>query len=229
MTRVVLLLAAVLLPAVPASAHVQVQPARAPAGSDARLTFEVPNERSDAATRRIVIQMPRGVTSVEELALHGWRLSTRGQGGSVSRATLIAARNRELTGEERGSFRLKVGLPLREGAILVFKVLQVYDDGEIVRWLGPAGTSEPAAVLRLTAARKQPPKAAPETAPEADEAPPSGAAEDSGGGSSEDKDDDGGGPPIWAGIGLILLSAVAASALARRRNRRRLEQYERRE
>ena len=39
-------------------------------------------------------------------------------------------------------------------------------------------------------------------------------------------DDDDGGVPIWAGIGLILLAAVAGSSLARRRNRRRLERHE---
>lgn len=32
--------------------------------------------------------------------------------------------------------------------------------------------------------------------------------------------------PIWAGIGLILLSAIAGNALARRRNRRMLERYD---
>ena len=34
----------------------------------------------------------------------------------------------------------------------------------------------------------------------------------------------GGDVPIWAGVGLILLAAVAGSGLARRRNRRRMEQ-----
>ena len=55
------------MPAATASAHVEIKPARAPAGDEARLTFEVPNERPDAATERIVIQMPGGVTSVEGL------------------------------------------------------------------------------------------------------------------------------------------------------------------
>ena len=31
--------------------------------------------------------------------------------------------------------------------------------------------------------------------------------------------------PIWAGIGLIVLAAVAGNGLARRRNRRRLERH----
>ena len=211
MTRAALVVASVLLLAAPAaSAHVDVRPERAPAGSDARLTFEVPNERSDSGTRSIVIQMPSGVTSVKALSLRGWRLTARGD-GAVRRATLTAPRGRELTGEERGRFRLRVGLPRREGATLTFKVVQRYEDGEIVRWLGPPGTSEPAATLRLTAAR------APEAAATAP-ADGTAAAQD---GAGEDKGDDG--VPIWAGIGLILLAAWAGSALARRRNRRRIE------
>ena len=35
----------------------------------------------------------------------------------------------------------------------------------------------------------------------------------------------GGGPPIWAGIGLILLAAVAGSMAARARNRRRMRDF----
>ena len=202
---------AVLLPAAAAYAHVEIKPPRAPAGGEAPLTFEVPNERSDAATTRIVIQMPRGVTSVKGLALRGWRLATRSQTGDVRRATLTARRGRDLTGEERARFRLRVGLPRREGATLVFKLLQVYDSGEIVRWLGPEGTSDPAPELRLTAAR--------EPAPEPGRQEPEVDAR-----SQPAKSDDGGGDvPIWAGVGLIVLSAVAGSALARRRNRRRLE------
>jgi uncharacterized protein YcnI len=210
-------MAAVMLPA-NASAHVEVEPSRAPAGDAARLTFEVPNELADAATERIVIQVPGGVTSVEGLSLRGWKLTTRPQQGPVRRAALTAPRGRELTGEERARFRLAVGLPRREGATLTFKVLQAYDSGEIVRWLGPEGASQPAPTLRLTAARQAavgptvgagPPPPAAQPAPEPD----------SGG-------DDGGGVPIWAGVGLILLAAVAGSSLARRRNRRRLDRHE---
>jgi uncharacterized protein YcnI len=213
--------AATLLMPASASAHVDVKPDRAAAGDEARLTFEVPNERADDATRRIVIQMPAGVTSVEALSLRGWRLTTRAQGDGVRRATLTAPRGRELSGEQRGRFRMSVGLPRRGGATLTFKVLQVYDSGEIVRWIGPKGTSEPAATLRLTAAREPPPAEQPsetetETQPRTDTAPATDTSDEGG--------DDSGGVPIWAGIGLILLAAGAGSALARRRNRRRFEE-----
>ena len=84
--------------------------------------------------------MPRGVTSVEALAA-----ARMAADHAQRRAAACDARRsrrpagRELTGEERGRFRMLVGLPPRAGTTLTFKVLQVYDSGEIVRWLGPGG------------------------------------------------------------------------------------------
>ena len=227
MRWVALIVAATLVPTAAASAHVEIKPPRAPAGDEARLTFEIPNERPDAATERIVIQMPRGVTSVEGLALRGWRLATRPQTGNVRRATLTAPSGRELTGDERARFRMRIGLPPREGATLTFKVLQEYDSGEIVRWLGPEGTSEPAPKLELTAAREPGPEVG-QSEPEVESQAQPQEPEDSGEAQSQESDggdDSGGDVPIWAGIGLILLAAIAGSALARRRNRRLLERH----
>jgi uncharacterized protein YcnI len=201
-----------------AAAHVEFTTERAPAGSDARLTLEVPNERPAAATSRIDIRMPAGVTSVKARALHRWRLQVTKSGNDVRRVTLTAAPSGdELTGAEKGRFGLLVGLPGRPGTTIVFPVLQTYDDGEVVRWIGPEGTSEPAAQLRLTAAKKVPPPdqpsqpAQPATTP-ADTTP-----------DKEGDGDGGGGVPIVVGIGAMLLAAVAGTALARRRNRRRMD------
>jgi hypothetical protein len=44
--------------------------------------------------------------------------------------------------------------------------------------------------------------------------------------SGGDGGDDSSGPPIWAGIGLILLAAVAGTLAARARNRRRMRDYQ---
>jgi uncharacterized protein YcnI len=216
--RAVAVVAAVLLgPAAGAAAHVEIDPPRAAAGSDARLSLEVPNERAGAATGRIDVQVPPGVTAVRARALRGWKLRVREADGEVRRATLTAPAGRELTGTERGRFDLRMQLPPTPGRTLTFKVLQTYDDGEVVRWIGPPGTSEPAARLRLGALARE--EAQDPAAPEEATTTPAAPAEPGGGG------DDGGGVPSWAGIGLIVLSALAASSLARRRNRRRVEEH----
>jgi uncharacterized protein YcnI len=209
--------AAMAVPVAGALAHVEIEPARAPAGSNARITLEVPNERPTAATRRIDVQMPAGVTAVRARALHGWKLRVREAAGEVRRATLTATAGRELTGSERGRFGLRVELPRSPRRTLVFKVLQTYDDGEVVRWIGPPGTSEPAARLRLGALARE--EATEPAADEQPDTPPATPAEPDTGGDGDD-----GGVPIWAGIGLILLAAAAGSTLARRRNRRRVEE-----
>ena len=215
MRRALAVLATVLaLPVTGALAHVEVKPKRAPAGAEARLTFEVPNERPDATTTRIAIQLPAGVQAGTTRRSGGWRVRASGR-----RVTLVATGGRELREDERGRFPLELRLPLRPRTSLVFKVLQIYDDGEIVRWIGPPGTSEPAARLRLAAAKPAQPPAEQEQPPAGTQttAPSQPANDDSG--------DDGGGVPIWAGIGLILLAAVAGSAAARARNRRRMRDY----
>jgi uncharacterized protein YcnI len=226
-TRLALLCACALVLAAPAaSAHVEVRPERAPAGDEARLTFEAENERTDAGTRALVIQMPPGVTSVKALSVRGWRSSVRGTAGA--RVTLTAPPGRELTGEPHGRFRLLVGLPRREGATLAFKVLQRYDDGQVVRWIGPAGSSEPAPTLKLTAAVAAPAPEAETDEPRTDTTPEQTTTEPASGQEQPSSDEDKGGDvPIWAGIGLIVLAALAGSALARRRNRRRLEEHDR--
>jgi uncharacterized protein YcnI len=47
-----------------AQAHVTVQPDSVPAGGFARLDVRVPNERDDAATEEVEVQMPEGFLSV---------------------------------------------------------------------------------------------------------------------------------------------------------------------
>jgi uncharacterized protein YcnI len=195
------------LPVTAALAHVEVKPKQAPAGAEERLTFEVPNERPDAATTRIAIRLPPGVRAGTTRRSGGWRVRASGR-----RVTLVATGGRELRGEERGRFPLELGLPQRPRTSLTFSVLQIYDDGEVVRWIGPPGTSEPAARLRLTAAKRA--QARPETQTTTPAQPP-----------KDDSGDDGGGVPIWAGIGLMLLAAIAGSAAARARNRRRMRDY----
>jgi uncharacterized protein YcnI len=211
---VVALAAALALPVAAASAHVEVKPKRAAAGGETRLTFEVPNERPDAATTKIAIQLPRGVAAGSGDRSGGWRVRA-----AARRVTLTAPEGRALRGEERGRFPLALRFPLRPGTTLTFKVLQSYDSGEIVRWIGPPGTSEPAPRLRLTAAAQQPAEQEDQAGqrPAETQTTPQQPANDGGG--------DGGGVPIWAGIGLILLAAAAGTLAARARNRRRMRDH----
>ena len=142
-----LALALVLLLAWPASAlaHVTVLPTLSRPGETADLTFRVPNERDDAATVRLDLFLPRGVKA-EIPARKGWTLA-RQPTGEV-RWTADSPASAILPGRTQ-DFKVRLG-PLPDQPQIVFKALQHYADGQVVRWIQDPGSEErPAAVLDL--------------------------------------------------------------------------------
>ncbi len=142
---------ALVLPAA-ASAHVTLQPSSVAAGGFTRLDVRVPNERDDSATTKVDVQLPAGFEFVSYEPRPGWKVNVRRDGETVSQITW--------TGDERrgaiapGQF-VDFGLSLRipdgkAGDKLTFKALQTYDNGEVVRWIGPEDAEEPAPVVTLT-------------------------------------------------------------------------------
>jgi uncharacterized protein YcnI len=71
-TTVIPLGLVVALAPTPALAHVTVQPNEATAGSFARFVVRVPNERDDAATTKVEVQLPEALTSVSFQPETGW-------------------------------------------------------------------------------------------------------------------------------------------------------------
>jgi periplasmic copper chaperone A len=178
-----LLCFALLAPA--ASAHVTVIPAAARPGQTETLSFRVLNERANARTVRVMILVPGGLnaaasdrpgwTRVDRPGIFDWRAKDAGAA---------------ISGAGAKDFEIRVGpLPHRER--VVFKALQYYSDGEIVRWIrAPEANAErPAPVLQLTA---------------------TGAPAGGGGGSS------GAG---FAVLGGLLVAAAGVAAFRRRRAR----------
>jgi uncharacterized protein YcnI len=129
---------------------VTLQPNAAAAGGFTRLDVRVPNERDDSATTRIDVQFPEGFETVSYEPRPGWDAKVQRSGDRVTRTTWSGGRI------EPGQFT-DFGLSLRmpEGSAgdkLTFKALQTYDDGQVVRWIGPEDAEEPAPVVTLTAA-----------------------------------------------------------------------------
>jgi uncharacterized protein YcnI len=145
--RLALALILTLLLAAPASAHVTVIPDIARPGDSPQVTFRVPNERADAATTALALFLPAGVSA--EVAPHkGWTITNKG-GGEID----FAARDESaaiLPGRTQ-DFKLTLG-PLPDRDRLVFKALQTYADGQIVRWIETSSPDDehPAAFLDLS-------------------------------------------------------------------------------
>jgi len=153
MIRRVLLVTAVLVAvgAPAASAHVTIQPSQAPAGAFTVLNVRVPNERDDAATTKVDVQLPDGFAFVSHQRLPGWTV-TEGleMPDQVKRITFTGqGRDGRIGPGVFQEFPLSVRIPDgRTGA----KALTTYSSGEVVRWIGAPDADEPAPQLTLAAA-----------------------------------------------------------------------------
>ena len=198
---------ALLAMAVPARAHVSVQPEEAEGGSSPTLTFRVPNERADA-TVKVEVFLPEGAgLSASPAPLPGWEATVDD--------TKVSWEGGPIPPEGSQEFSMTVGPLPAEGGSLVFKALQTYESGEVVRWIEepePGGEPEhPAPVLAVSvapAAATTTASTTTTTAPTTTAAPVAGA----------DEDDEGDGGP-WVAIAVVVgaLVAVGAAVIARRR------------
>ena len=157
--------AALLVAPAAASAHVTVQPDTAPAGGFTRLDVRVPNERDDAGTTKVDVQLPPGFIAASYEPVPGWKVKvTRSKAAEpidtgeglksdtqVSRITWTGdGRQGIVKPGEFQDFGLSLKMPEGQaGDELTFKALQTYDDGQVVRWIGPEDADEPAPVVTL--------------------------------------------------------------------------------
>jgi uncharacterized protein YcnI len=214
-------LLAVLALAPAAAAHVTLQPETAPAGGFTRLDVRVPTERENASTTKVEVQFPPGFLSVSTEPVPGWDMEVRmreldepvEQFGEqvteeVDTVTFNATGDAAIRPGQFQDFGLSVAVPdRRPGTMLTFKALQTYSNGEVVRWIGPPDSEEPAPQVELTAA-------------EGEEAPAEPAAEQAP--AAAEEDDDGNGLAIAALVVAILALAAGLAALFLRRGRERV-------
>ncbi|WP_151773664.1 YcnI family copper-binding membrane protein [Streptomyces abyssomicinicus] len=166
--------ASVLLLSSPSFAHVSVQPEGAAAkGGYATVAFKVPNERDNASTTKLEVNFPADhpLASVMPQPVQGWDVEvTRSKldkpldlhGRKVDEAItkiVWTAEDEKKGGIQPGFFQkfpVSVGPLPEDSDELVFKSLQTYSNGEVVRWIelqeGEEEPEKPAPVLQLSAA-----------------------------------------------------------------------------
>ncbi|HEV8556909.1 MAG TPA: YcnI family protein [Actinophytocola sp.] len=132
-----------------AAAHVTVTADDAASGHAVRAVFRVPNERDDASTVRLQITFPEEhpLGNVTIAQTPGWtatveKQSITWQGGAIKPG-------------EFAEFPVSLSLPHGVDR-LVFKAVQSYSDGQVVRWIeepadGAPEPEHPAPVLALSA------------------------------------------------------------------------------
>ncbi|MFL6116075.1 MAG: YcnI family protein [Catenulispora sp.] len=152
-----------------ASAHVTVNPNTAQQGAYAKVSFRVPNEEKDQSTTALEVDLPTDhpIASVSVKPVPGWtatattsRLATpiKTDDGDVTQAvTKIVWTGGKIDPGQFQEFDVSLGPLPKDTDRLVFKALQMYSDGNIVRWIdvpqaGGAEPDHPAPILHLTAA-----------------------------------------------------------------------------
>lgn len=203
--------------AVPAAAHVTVNPNTAVQGGYAKVTFRVPNESDTASTTKVEVNLPADApfASVSLKPVAGWTMTAekgklaqpiQAHGSPITEAvnkiTWTATGDAAIKPGQFQEFDVSLG-PLPKVDQVVFKALQTYSDGTIVRWIDEPTTDgtepdKPAPVLKLTAA-------AAATGPTVTSA------------AADDAEGDGNG--TWAGVvGIVLgLAGLVLGLLAYRR------------
>ncbi len=152
----------------PAFAHVTVDPASAPQGAEITLGFRVPNEMANAGTVRVQIFFPADhpILGVDPQSVPGWHdtIHTANLNPPVQTDDgLVTDYVSEVdwaggpiaAGHFQEFLVLAQSLPTGTDTV-VFKALQTYSNGVVVRWIDPVSAANPdpanpTPVLRLTA------------------------------------------------------------------------------
>ncbi|MFD9302668.1 YcnI family protein [Streptomyces sp. NPDC060048] len=152
-----------------AFAHVGVQPGEATKGGYATINFKVPNERDAASTTQLEVNFPvdQPLSSVMPQDVPGWTVNVEKSkldkpltvhGKQINEAvTKVTWSGGKIEPGKFQQFPLSVGKLPDSVDKMVFKAIQTYDNGEVVRWIeepkdGAAEPQNPAPVLKLIAA-----------------------------------------------------------------------------
>ncbi|WP_051711705.1 YcnI family protein [Streptomyces sp. NRRL S-350] len=156
----------------PAFAHVTVNPGSAAQGGYTAVDFRVPNESDTASTVKLEVNLPldHPLASVRTLPLPGWTatlekskldkpIKVHGSdvNEAVSKITWTADAGTKVAPGQFQEFRVSLGPLPTDADSMVFKALQTYDNGDVVRWIdeskdGQPEPAHPAPVLKLTKA-----------------------------------------------------------------------------
>ncbi|WP_067491543.1 YcnI family copper-binding membrane protein [Actinomadura hibisca] len=150
-----------------ASAHVTAQPGTAEQGGYSKVAFRVPNERDDAGTTKLQVDLPMDhpVASVSVRPLPGWSVKVekaklakpiKAHGGELTEAvSRITWSGGKIEPGQFQEFEVSMGALPTDTDRMMFKAVQTYAGGEVVKWDQDPGTGQgeepehPAPVLKL--------------------------------------------------------------------------------
>ncbi|WP_219467241.1 YcnI family protein [Nonomuraea rhizosphaerae] len=156
--------------ALPALAHVTINPGSAEKGGWAKLAFRVPNERDDASTTKLVVTFPKDhpLPFVSVKPVPGWKAElTEGKlpqpivsddGDKVTESVLkVTWSGGKIEPGQFQEFEVSVGPLPKDVDSIAFPAEQTYSGGEVVNWADAPKTDgteaeHPVPTLKLVAA-----------------------------------------------------------------------------
>lgn len=195
-----------------ARAHATVQPSASRPADLQVYTVRVPNER-DVASDSVSLQVPAQVDFVLVEDKPGWRVKLDRRGGRVA---VIRWTGGSILPDFYETLHFIARNPVREGT-LMWKVIQGYEDGDDVSWIGPPESDAPASRTRIS-----------ESAPATDvvsthgeqTATPAGAGGGSTAAAAGDNDDGRDGLTLALAIAALVLAALSLLGWFRSTHRR---------
>ena len=125
-------------------AHVTVVPEEVPADSFQVLTVRVPSEK-DVPTTEVRVEVPEGFTISRVKPVPGWEYEFEEEVGVVRAITWSGG---EIGATEFQEFDIQGRTPEEPGEF-AWRAFQTYEDGEVVEWVGPEDSEEPASVVTV--------------------------------------------------------------------------------
>ena len=146
-----------------AAAHVTAQPNTATQGSYTKIAFRVPDEEDKASTTKLEVTFPADhpVASVATKDVPGWTVQVdkakpakplKSDDGEVAEVvSKITWTGGKITPDTFAEFEVSLGPLPTDTDSLVFKAVQTYDNGDVVRWIDTGAEAEhPAPTVKLT-------------------------------------------------------------------------------
>ncbi len=126
------------------NAHVRVVPEEAPADSYEVFTVRVPSEK-EIPTTGIRVEVPEGFIVSRVEPVPGWNYEFEEEAGVVRAITWSGG---EIGETEFQQFDVQGKTPAEPGEY-AWNAFQTYEGGEVVEWIGPEDSEEPASIVRV--------------------------------------------------------------------------------
>ena len=124
--------------------HVTIQPKQSAAGATEKYTLRVPTEKF-VPTVRVEVEFPANLIVSSFEPKSGWKIEEKKDASGKLVGVVLAG---SIPPGESAAFNFTARNPSDEGKLL-FKAIQIYDDGTKSEWTGAEGSRTPAPAVEL--------------------------------------------------------------------------------